>query len=44
MSWGVYEITSSEGGVRLINGIARTGMACLVEPDSHTIDALGLEN
>ena len=22
MSWGVYEITSSEGGVRLINGIA----------------------
>ena len=24
MSWGVYEITSSEGGVRLINGIAHT--------------------
>ena len=23
MSWGVYEITSSEGGVRLINGIAQ---------------------
>ena len=26
MSWGVYEITSSEGGVRLINGIAHTDL------------------
>ena len=23
MSWGGYEITSSEGGVRLINGLAQ---------------------
>ena len=35
MSWGVYEITSSEGGVRLINGIAH----CIL----HRLNVCGMQ-
>ena len=38
MSWGVYKITSSEGGVRLINGIAQDGCGVSVSPELELVN------